>query len=115
MIRYPSGNITAWRIKEKGRLFVERGYTCERCGLNIATDLDEGIVPRCDMRGFSKGQRQKAFASCNLFLLCARCNREEAHQREWAFEQSCKRYGEDKVRQWYSSLELKAPDWRFMP
>jgi len=102
-------------MEEKARLWTERGSLCERCRVQLATDLDEGIVPRCDMMGFSKGQKRIAFASCNLFLLCADCNRNQAHQREWAFEQSCQRYGEDKVRQWYSSLELKAPDWRFMP
>ena len=114
-IRYPEGNLIIWRSAEKGRLFSERGHTCERCGLQIATDLDEGIVPRCDMRGFSVEQRRLAFASCNLFLLCARCNREEAHQREWAFGQACRRYGEQAVREWYGSLGLRAPDLRFVP
>lgn len=58
---------------------------------------------------------QYAFASCNLFLLCARCNREEAHQREWAFRTACDRYGEGAVRAWYASLELRASRYEFMP
>lgn len=114
-IRYPTGNIFSWRIEEKRRLFTERGHTCERCGLQMATDLDEGIVTRGNMRGFSQDQKRLAFASCNLFLLCADCNRNQAHQREWAFGQSCRRYGENKIREWYASLGLKAPELRFMP
>ena len=113
-IRYPKGAIGRWRMEEKRRLLHERGPLCERCGAR-AQDLDEGIVTRGDMRGFSKDQKRIAFASANLFLLCADCNRNQAHQRKWAFEQSCKRYGEQAVREWYGSLELKAPDWRFMP
>ena len=107
--------LNPWRQEEKGRLMRERGYACERCGDDRAIDLDEGIIPRCDMRGFSLEQRRIAFASCGLFLLCAHCNREEAHQREWAFEQACQRYGEQAVREWYSQLNLKAPDLRFIP
>ena len=104
-----------WRMDEKQRLFRERGTICERCRMQPAQDLDEGCVPRCDMRGFSLEQRRIAFSSANLFLLCVDCNRNQAHQREWAFEQSCSRYGEQAVREWYGSLDLKAPDRRFMP
>ena len=101
--------LNPWRQEEKGRLVRERGYACERCGDDRAIDLDEGIVPRCDMGGLSLEQRRLAFGSPNLFLLCAHCNREEAHQREWAFEQACKRYGEQAVREWYFQLNLKVP------
>ena len=102
-------------MAEKERLLRERGTICERCRMQPATDLDEGIIPRCDQRGLSLEQRRIAFASCGLFLLCAKCNREEAHQREWAFGQACQRYGEQEVRAWYASLQLKVPDLRFMP
>ena len=121
-IRYPPGPLEGesrlewerralnpWRMEEKARLWTERGSLCERCEIRLATDLDEGIIPRCDMRGFSLVQRQIAFASCNLFLLCAQCNREEAHQREWAIVTSAQRYGAEAVLEWYASLELKAP------
>ena len=106
--------LRGWRMEEKRRLIAERGWRCERCGA-AATDLDEGILPRCDMRGLSLEQRRLAFCSINCFLLCARCNREEAHQRGWAFGQACQRYGEQRVREWYGSLGLRAPDLRFMP
>ena len=105
-----------WRMEEKARLLRERGPMCERPGCTtVAIDLDEGIIPRCDMRGLPLWKRRLAFGTCNLFLLCARCNREEAHQVEWAFERACQRYGEQRVRAWYASLELRAPDFRFMP
>ena len=106
--------LRGWRMEEKRKLIAERGWRCERCGA-AATDLDEGILPRCDMRGFSLEQRRLAFCSINCFLLCAKCNREEAHRREWAFGQACSRYGEQRVREWYGSLNLRAPDLRFMP
>ena len=114
-IEYERRALNRWRMAEKERLLRERGTICERCRMQPATDLDEGIIPRCDQRGLSLEQRRIAFASCGLFLLCAKCNREEAHQREWAFEQACQRYGEQKVRAWYASLQLKVPDLRFMP
>ena len=103
-----------WRMEEKRRMFLERGSNCERCW-TMAQDLDEGILPRSSMRGLPLWKRRLAFGTCNLFLLCTRCNREEAHQVEWAFWQSCQRYGEQRVRAWYASLELRAPDFRFMP
>lgn len=102
-----------WRMKIKQDLFRLNGL-CERCGAP-AIDLDEGIVPRSAMRGFPLQTRRLAFASCNLFLLCARCNREEAHQETWAFARACSKYGEDAVRQWYASLNLKVPRYEFMP
>lgn len=103
-----------WRNEEKRRLLAERGWACERCG-GAAEHLDEGIVPRGDMRGFDLEQRQIAFASCNLFLLCARCNVEEAHDREGAFRRACGRYGEEAVREWYGSLKLKVPRKEWLP
>jgi len=104
-----------WRMEQKRRLMLVRGGLCERgCG-RVAQDLDEGIIPRSSMMGLSLEKRRLAFASCNLFLLCARCNREEAHQVEWAFEQACNRYGEKTIREWYASIGLKAPRHQFMP
>jgi len=78
-----------------------------------AVDLDECLVTRGDMRGLDLEQRRLAFASCNLALLCARHNREEAHDRDGAWARACERYGEDAVRKWYAGLGLKAPrkDW----
>jgi hypothetical protein len=119
-IRYPPEGCTeqelrAWRMDEKRRLLAERGWNCQRCGARAATDLDEGIVPKSSMRGLSLEQKRIAFGSPNLFLLCSRCNREEAHQQEWAFGQSCYRYGEDTVRDWYASIGFKTPEQRFMP
>ena len=107
--------LNPWRQEEKQRLYRERGTICARCKSAQAIDLDEGIIPRSSMRGFSLEQRRLAFCSINCFLLCAKCNREEAHQREWAFGQACSRYGEQAVREWYGSLNLRAPDLRFMP
>lgn len=110
MIEYPPSisELNRWRMETKRRLFAQRGWMCERgCGRR-ATDLDEGIVTRGDMRGFSDEQKILAFATCNLFLLCAKCN-QTRHYRELAWEISCDRYGEKEVREWYASLNLKAP------
>jgi hypothetical protein len=102
-----------WRMEMKRKLLAERGRMCERgCG-NPAQDLDEGLLTRGDMRGLSLEKRRLAFGEPNLFLLCRQCNRHEAHDREGAFLRACQRYGEETVRAWYASLELKAPraDW----
>jgi len=105
-----------WRMEKKRNLLNHRGWKCERCGARSEVlDLDEGIVPRSSMRGLPLEKRRIAFGLYNLFILCPACNREEAHQQEWAFERSCQRYGESHVRAWYASIEFKAPEWRFMP
>ena len=114
-LQYERRALNRWRMAEKERLLRERGTICERCKARTVSDLDEGICTRGDMRGLSLEQRQLAFCNINLFLLCRICNRERAHQREWAFEQSCSRYGEQAVREWYGSLGLRAPDLRFVP
>jgi hypothetical protein len=106
--------LRAWRMEEKRRLLAERGWNCQRCGAR-ATQLDEGIVTRGDMRGFSLEQKRLAFASCNLFLLCADCNVNQAHDREGAWAKACAWYGEDAVRAWYFQLHLKAPRKEFLP
>lgn len=99
-----------WRMEIKRSLLAERGWWCERCGdLSQVLDLDEGVVPRCDMGGLSLEKRARAFAEVNLFLLCPDCNREQAHDRDGAFRRACERYGEEMVRAWYQSLGLKAP------
>lgn len=103
-----------WRMEVKEQLFLERGCMCERCG-GAASDLDEGCVTRGDMRGLSAEQKRIAFASVNLFILCAECNRYRAHQRDWAFWQASKRYGENVVRDWYLSIGLKVPRVDFLP
>jgi hypothetical protein len=106
--------LRAWRMDEKGCLLGERGWNCQRCG-GRAEQLDEGIVTRGDMRGLSLKQRRLAFASCNLFLLCADCNVNHAHDREGAWARACARYGEDAVREWYGSLGLRAPRGEWLP
>jgi hypothetical protein len=95
---------------EKLALLAERGWTCQRegCGAQ-AQDLDEAILTRGDMRGFSWEQRRLAFCSINLELVCARHNREEAQDREGAWARACERYGEEKMRAWYRSMGLRAP------
>jgi len=106
--------LNPWRNQMKAWLFVERGPMCEREGChNRATQLDEAIVPRCDMRGFSPDQRRIAFGEINLALLCADCNCNQAHDRTGAFERACQRYGRETVTDWYHSLNLRAPDRRF--
>ena len=113
-IKWERRALNPWRQQEKARLLRERGRTCERDGCMMpAVDLDEAILPRCDLRGLSLEQRRLAFASCNLALLCARHNREEAHDRDGAWRRACTRYGEDAVKNWYAGLGLKAPrkDW----
>jgi hypothetical protein len=97
-----------WRMAEKARLLAERGPMCERCG-ERAQDLDECCVTRGDMRGLNLGKRRLAFASCNLALLCARCNRESAHDRDGAWERNCGIYGKERMQEWYESLGLRAP------
>lgn len=107
------GKLRRWRMQEKRRLFVERGSLCERgCG-NVATDLDEAVITRGDMRGFSLAQKRIAFASCNLELACMSCNRESAHDRDGAWERACTKYGRENIVAWYQSLALKSPrlDW----
>ena len=101
--------LNPWRQEEKRRLLSERGRLCERCGERVAIDLDETILPRCDMGGLSLAQRRLAFASVNLTLSCVTCNRHHAHDRAGAWKRACKLYGEDVVREWYRSLGLKAP------
>ena len=106
--------LNPWRQCEKARLAAERKTTiCERCGQRPFIDLDESVIPRCDMGGFSLEQRRIAFGSPNLTLACMRCNREEAHDREGAWDRACERYGRERVVAWYVSLGLKAPraDW----
>lgn len=101
--------LRAWRMEIKRQLLAQRGWMCERCGKERVTDLDESILPRVDMVGLSDEQKLKAYSEINLTLSCARCNREEAHDREAAWERACGRYGGDAVRTWYSSLRLKVP------
>lgn len=105
--------LNPWRQQEKRRLMLERGYICERCGQQAAIDLDESLIPRCDMGGFDLDQRRIAFSSPNLTLACMDCNREQAHDRDAAWKRAVARYGEDTVRAWYFQLHLKAPriDW----
>jgi len=104
-----------WRNEIKLELWRQRP-ACERDGCQRSScDLDEGVVTKGDMRGFSVEQRRIAFAECNLFMLCQTCNRERAHQRDRAFEKSCDRYGEDVVRGWYDSLQLRAPRIEWLP
>lgn len=115
-LEYHRRVLNAWRMQEKAILLLERGNICEREGCSSpVSDLDEGVLPRSSMLGLPLWKRRLAFASCGLFLLCAKCNREEAHQIEWAFNRACDRYGEQRVREWYFSLELKAPYHQFMP
>lgn len=92
----------------KQRLFEERGWECEFCG-GRACDLHEGIVSRGDMMGLSGKQKVIAYATTNLFILCEICNREHPPSKDWAWQRSCKRYGEPAMREWYGSLNLKAP------
>lgn len=109
-IEYPPSmsSLNKWRMEVKRRLFVERGWMCERdCG-HRAEHLDEGIVTRGDMRGFSDEQKLIAFATCNLFLVCAECNM-NYHDRAGAWKRACNRYGEMEVINWYKSLNLRAP------
>jgi hypothetical protein len=104
-----------WRLEMKRKLLLERGPMCERgCGRR-AQDLDEAVVPRCDMGGLSLDQRRLAFCEVNLALLCAECNRNEAHDREGAWARACQRHGEAAVRAWYAGLGLKAPRREWMP
>jgi len=107
-VEWEKVHLNPWRNEMKRRLLAERGTACERCG-QPAWDLDEGIVPRADMRGFSLEQRRLAFGEVNLFLLCGRCNRESAHDRDGAWARACARYGEKAVREWYAGLGLRAP------
>ena len=104
-----------WRMEEKARLLRKRGYRCERCEKRPVSDLDESIVPRCDMMGLSLEQRRLAFGTPNLTLSCQVCNRERAHDQAGAFERACQRYGEQRVREWYASLCLRAPRHEFLP
>ena len=113
-IEWERRELNPWRQREKARLLRERGRTCERDGCVMpAVDLDECLVTRGNMRGLSLEQRRLAFASCNLALLCARHNREEAHDRDGAWERAVARYGREKVVAWYRGIGLKIPrsDW----
>jgi hypothetical protein len=102
--------LNPWRNEIKRRLLAERGWRCERCGSRqLPLDLDEAIVPRADMRGLSLDRRRLAFGEPNLSIACAECNRESAHDRDGAWERACARYGEEAMRDWYRSLNLKAP------
>ena len=115
-LQWERDRLNPWRMEIKRLLLDERGWRCERCGVTgTVLDLDEGILPRCDMRGLSLEQRRLAFCEVQLFLLCPRCNRESAHDRDGAFERACARYGDQVVREWYVSLGLRAPDLRFVP
>ena len=115
-IRYPTGNITAWRMREKARLIDERGWTCERPGCNNRIeDLDEAIVTRKNMMGLSLEQKRIAYCTINLELVCARHNREGAQDREGAWQRAVERYGLETCQQWYASIGFKSPEKRFMP
>ena len=105
--------LNPWRMEMKRKLLVTRGNLCERgCG-RMATDLDEPIVPRADMRGLSLEQRRLAFSTANMELACSRCNRESPHDRAGAWERACKRFGLDTMIDWYASLGLRVIDRRF--
>lgn len=112
--QYHARELNRWRMEEKRRLATERGWTCEREGCEARMEhLDECLVTKGDARGLSIEQYRLVFASCNLALLCARHNVEEAHDRDGAWARAVARYGRERVVAWYASLGLKAPrrDW----
>lgn len=102
--------VRAWRMKEKRKLLRERGRTCEREGCMMpATQLDECLMTRRDAMGLPVEKYRKVFASCNLAVLCRKCNTERAHDRDGAWERAVARYGRERVVKWYQGLQLKAP------
>ena len=110
--QYHMRALNFWRMEEKRRLVYERGWACERCGAKME-HLDECLVTRGNARGFPLWKYRLVFASCNLALLCADCNVNQAHDRDGAWARACQRYGRAAVVGWYASLQLKAPraDW----
>ena len=106
--------IAPWRMEMKRKLLTRRGWRCERDGCqNPAEHLDECCLTRQEMRGLSLEQRRIAFSEQNMELVCASCNVESAQDRDGAWHRQCARYGENAMKQWYSSLRLRAPrhDW----
>jgi len=107
--------LNPWRMEMKAKMLARRGPLCARgCG-RMAVDYDEPIIPRCSMRGLSLEKRRLAFASANAELTCIPCNRESAHDRDGAWRRAVERFGLEAMQIWYASLELRAPDRRFMP
>jgi hypothetical protein len=112
---YTRSKIGLWR----GKLFAELGPHCivclEKGRKRGAIHLHEGILWRSEVMGFSFPTRLRVFADCNSFPVCGLCHK-YAPPREWFFEWSCRRYGEQEVREWYASFNWKVPpDRRFMP
>jgi len=107
---YVKGTVEEWRRK----LWNELGPRCVVCG-NLADHLHEGILWRSEVQGFPFPTRLRVFADCNSFPVCATCH-SPAPSREFFFEMSCRRYGEQEVRAWYGSFPWRVvPDRRFMP
>ena len=113
---YNRKTIGFWR----GKLFSELGPWCVVCleGHNRkrrAVHLHEGILWRSEVMGFPFPTRLSVFADCNSFPICRTCHKIPP-PREWFFDLSCHRYGEQEVREWYASFDWKVPpDRRFMP
>lgn len=105
--------LNPWRARMKRLVAARQGGLCARCG-QPGIDLDEPIIPRCDMRGLSLEQRRLAFGSCNMEYACIACNRESAHDRLAAWERAVALFGLDAMRAWYMGIGLKAPDHRFI-
>lgn len=96
-----------WRQEEKRRLIAEWGLACARCGA-VGVDLDEAIITRAQMRGMPVWKMRLAYASCNLELVCAECNRNRAQDRDGAWQRACRRYGRTAVENWYEGVMFKS-------
>lgn len=91
------------------RLLLTRGPICERCRIKRVLNLAEGFVSRGDVQGWSIEDRVLIFHEYNCFLLCQDyCHKNYGFDRQWFWDKSCERYGEEKVREWYDGLPWKA-------
>lgn len=106
---YDKDAIKQWRDVLRVYLVKKRKFKCDYCGKELAVntgfDLHEGILTRRDVQGAKwKGL---IFTEVNCFVVHPQCHLEIQNNREWAWETSCKRYGEKTVRDWYYGLPYK--------
>ena len=98
------------RAELKGRLFQERGNTCDYCGKDGATDMHEWLIKRSAV---PKGKQQlKIFDERNCALLHHTCHLGEGQTRAMKAQLAdifIARYGLQQLLEFVPDLKLRDP------
>lgn len=98
------------RAELKGRLFQERGNTCDYCGKDGATDMHEWLIKRSAV---PKGKQQlKIFDERNCALLHHTCHLGEGQTRAMKAQLAdifIARYGLKQLLEFVTDLKLRDP------